>query len=65
MYILHREYPACLIYIEKDKSPVNFVVFDLYQEDQDKAVQVLISDGFKKDLREFFISQSFNQEDFN
>lgn len=65
LYILHRETPACLIYVEQDKTPVNFVVFDLYEEDEDKAVQTLVSDEFKKDLREFFISQSFDKDDLN
>ena len=65
LYVLHREYPSCLIYVEQDKTPVNFVVFDLYEEDEDKAVQILVSDEFKKDLREFFISQSFDKDDLN
>lgn len=65
LYILHRETPACLIYVEQDKTPVNFVVFDLYEEDQEAAIEVLISDDFKKELREFFISQSLNKDDLN
>ncbi len=31
LYILHREFPACLIWI-KQEMPVRFVVLDLYDE---------------------------------
>ena len=65
LYILHREYPACLIYIEKDKIPVNFIVFDLYEENQDEAVKILTSERFKTELRVFFISQSQSDTDKN
>ena len=65
LYVLHREFPACLIYVEQTKNPVNFVVLDLYEENQDEAIEVLTSENFKNELREFFISQSFNQGDLN
>lgn len=67
LYILHREFPACLIYVEKDKMPVNFVVLDLYESDEEKdnAINILTSESFKNELRSFFISQSLNNEDFN
>ena len=65
LYVLHRETPACLIYVEQDKTPVNFVVFDLYEENQQEAIKILTSEPFKKELRDFFISQSFNKDDLN
>lgn len=63
LYVLHREFPACLIYVEQDKTPVNFVVFDLFEEDQNKSIKVLTSEPFKKELREFFISQALDKEE--
>ena len=65
LYVLHREFPACLIYVEQNKAPVNFVVFDLFEEDQDKSIEVITSEPFKKELREFFISQSFDKDELN
>lgn len=65
LYVLHREFPACLIYVEQDKTPVNFVVFDLFEDDQDKSIEVLTSDPFKKELREFFFSQALDKEELN
>lgn len=65
LYVLHRDFPACLIHVEQEKTPVNFVVFDLYEEDQKASTEVLTSEEFKKDLREFFISQSLNIDDLN
>lgn len=62
LYVLHREFPACLIYVEQNKTPINFVVFDLYEEDQDRSIEVLTSEDFKKELRDFFISQSINDQ---
>lgn len=66
LYILHREFPRCLIYVEP-VTPVNFIVVDLFEtkEDEDKSIQVLISEEFKTELREYFVSQSFNPSDFN
>ncbi len=31
LYILHREFPSCLIWI-KQETPVRFVILDLYDE---------------------------------
>lgn len=61
LYVLHREFPACLIYVEKDKTPLNFVVFDFYEEDEDlqKAMQILTSDKFKSELRDYVVKSSF------
>ena len=65
LYILHREYPRCLIYIEPT-TPVNFIVIDFFEDSKDeKAIEILVSVDFKKDLKDYFISQSFNFEDFN
>ena len=58
VYILHREFPRCLIYVEQ-KTPLNFVVFDFFEDDQNekKAIEILTSDKFKKDLKNFFITR--------
>lgn len=31
LYILHREFPACLIWV-KQETPVRFIIMDLYDE---------------------------------
>ena len=62
LYVLHREFPACLIYVEQNKTPVNFVVFDLYEEDEKKSIEILISEEFKKELRTFFIAQATSDD---
>ena len=62
LYVLHREFPACLIYVEQNKTPVNFVVFDLYEEDEKKSIEILISEEFKKELRTFFINQATSDD---
>lgn len=66
LYILHREYPRCLIYVEKS-TPMNFIVVDFFEEnsEKEKASKILVSDFFKADLKNYLTSQSFNQEDFN
>ena len=64
LYVLHREFPACLIYVEQTKTPINFVVFDLFEENQEESIKVLTSDSFKKELRTYFIAQS-TSEDLN
>ena len=66
LYILHREYPRCLVYVEQS-TPINFIILDLFENNSEteKAIAILTSQEFKKDLKEFFVSQSFNQEDFN
>ena len=44
-----------------------FKILDLFENnsENEKAIAILTSQDFKKDLKEFFVSQSFNQEDFN
>lgn len=66
LYILHREFPRSLIYVE-NKIPVNFVVFDFFEpkEKEQEGINILTSEDFKKDLMDYFVSQSFNMEDFN
>lgn len=66
LYILHREYPRCLIYVEPT-TPVNFVVFDLFEpvEETEEITEILTSNEFKQDLKKFFFAQSFNFEDLN
>lgn len=66
LYILHREYPRCLIYVEQT-TPINFIVVDFFEpnEKQEDVINTLISDAFQQDLRNYIAEQSFNQTDFN
>lgn len=66
LYILHREYPRCLIYVEQT-TPLNFIVVDFFEDDSKKeeSIQILISEEFKQDLREYFVSQSITPEELN
>jgi hypothetical protein len=66
LYILHRERPAALILVEKDKMPTNFVVLDLFDDTpKDEAIKFFTNKEFKKELHEFFESQTFNLSDLN
>lgn len=64
LYILHREYPRCLIYVEQT-TPINFVVLDYFEENAEEGVKQLIQPSFKQDLKDYFYSQSFNLKDQN
>ncbi|MDK7376093.1 hypothetical protein QP519_11175 [Weeksella virosa] len=66
LYILHREFPRCLIYVEQT-TPVNFIVVDFFEDNskRDESIQILISEEFKQDLRDYFVRESFNLTDFN
>ncbi len=66
LYILHREFPRCLVFVE-NKTPLNFIVVDFFEMDENKeeSIKILTSESFKKDLRDFFISQSFNINELN
>lgn len=60
LYILHREYPACLIYVEQT-VPLNFVALDLFEDiPPEEARKLLTSEPFKKELKDFFNSQAFD-----
>lgn len=64
LYVMHREFPACLIYVEQTKTPINFVVCDLYEENKKESLEILTSESFKKELRTYFIAQA-TSEDLN
>ena len=61
LYVLSREFPKCLIYVEPT-TPLNFIVVDLFEDNEGEAISILTSENFKKELREYVISQSI---DFN
>lgn len=66
LYILHREFPRCLIYVEQT-VPVNFVVFDLFEDNlsEEDAIKELTKPEFKAQLNDFWQSQAFSAEDLN
>ena len=35
LYILHREYPRCLVYVEQS-TPINFIVLDLFENNSEQ-----------------------------
>ena len=53
LYILHRHYPACLIWV-KQTAPVSFIVMDLYDE-MDNTNDILQMD-FVQEAKTFFNS---------
>ena len=61
LYVLSREFPKCLIYVEPT-TPLNFIVVDLFEDNEGEDISILTSENFKKELREYVISQSI---DFN
>lgn len=66
LYILHREFPRCLVHVERS-TPLNFVVFDLFEDglSDNEAVELLTKKELKKDLMAFFESQAFDLGDMN
>lgn len=66
LYILHREFPRCLIFVEQT-TPVNFIFVDFFEDNskRDESIQIIISEEFKQDLREYFVSQSITPEELN
>lgn len=65
LYILHREFPSCLIYVEQT-TPINFVVLDLYEDiSEGEAAKLLMDESFKTELNAFFQKQAFNFKDLN
>lgn len=63
LYVLHREFPRCLIFIEPT-TPINFVVLDFFEnkDEEPKAIEILTSESFKKDLKDFVASEYFNNK---
>ena len=62
LYILHREYPACLIWI-KQETPVSFVVQDLYDEMEN--VNDILEMSFVQEAKDFFNRFVENSTDQN
>lgn len=42
MYVLHREFPRCLIFVEPS-TPLNFIVLDFFEmeEKEEEAIKIL------------------------
>ena len=62
LYILHREHPACLIWI-KQETPVSFVVQDLYDEMEN--VNDILGMSFVQEAKDFFNRFVENSTDQN
>lgn len=62
LYILHREYPACLIWV-KQETPVRFIVMDLYDEVENE--KDILNMPFVQDAKDFFNNQVINSLDKN
>lgn len=66
LYVLHREYPRCLIYVEQT-TPLNFIVLDFFESEEDieEAREFLTSGEFKSDIRKFVTTQAISDQDLN
>ena len=51
LYILHRQFPACLIHVIRD-IPVRFIIEDLYDEVENPAD--LLTMSFVNEAKEYF-----------
>jgi hypothetical protein len=62
LYILHREFPACLIWV-KQEAPVRFIVMDLFDvmEDTDTILEM----DFVQEAKDFFKDYIENSLDKN
>lgn len=61
LYILHRDFPRCLIYVEQT-TPLNFVVLDFFETDEnkEKSIEILTSESFKSELKDFVSKSAFS-----
>lgn len=57
LYILHRNYPSCLILV-KQELPARFIIVDLYDEVENEADILLMP--FVEEAKEFFRKQINN-----
>lgn len=57
LYILHREYPACLFWI-KQETPVRFIILDLYDDVDDP--NSIISMPFIEEAKAFWRKHANN-----
>lgn len=55
LYILHRNYPSCLIHV-KQELPARFIIVDLYDEVENEADILTMS--FVHEAKEFFKKQA-------
>lgn len=62
LYILHREFPACLIWI-KQEAPLTFVIQDLYGEVDD--TNDILTMSFVQEVKDFFNRFVENSTDQN
>lgn len=62
LYILHREFPACLIWV-KQETPLRFIVMDLYDE-MENTNDILQMD-FVQEAKTFFNEFAANSFDKN
>ena len=51
LYILHRQYPACLIWV-KQETPARFIIQDLFDDVDD--VNEIINMPFVQEAKDFF-----------
>jgi hypothetical protein len=62
LYILHREFPACLIWV-KQVTPVRFVVLDLYDEIENP--NDILQMDFVQKAKDFYNNIASNSFDKN
>ena len=62
LYILHRMYPACLIWI-KQETPVRFIIIDLYDEVENEAD--ILNMPFVQDAKDFYSKMVVDSMDKN
>jgi transcriptional regulator with XRE-family HTH domain len=62
LYILHRMYPACLIWI-KQETPVRFIVLDMYDELENEAD--ILQLPFVQEAKDFYFKMVENSMDKN
>lgn len=51
LYILHRQYPSCLIWV-KQEIPVRFIIQDLY-DDVENVIEI-VNMPFVQEAKDFF-----------
>lgn len=62
LYILHREFPACLIWI-KQETPVRFVLLDLYDDVENP--NDILQMSFVQEAKDFYNKIAANMLDKN
>ncbi len=62
LYILHREYPACLILV-KQETPIRFIVMDLFDDVKDE--HSILEMPFVQEAKDYFKNYVINSLDIN